>query len=207
MRLLGKFSSINVRKVAWTCAELGVPYEREDWGKGFASTQTPEFLALNPNAQVPVVFTEDGVLWESNTICRYLAGKAGRTDLLPAEPWARAQVERWMDWQATDLNTSWGYVFLALARGDPPDPNPARIAEATAKWNRTMGILEGRLAETGAYAAGETFTLADVLLGLSANRWRRTPLAERPDLPAVAAYLARLEQRAAVRDHGLFDVT
>ncbi len=207
MRLLGKFSSINVRKVAWTCAELGIGYEREDWGKGFASTETPEFLALNPNAQAPVVFTEDGVLWESNTICRYLTSKAGRTDLLPDQPWARAQVERWMDWQATDLNMSWRYVFPALARNDPPHPDPAQIAETTAKWNRTMAILDQRLADTGAYAAGDSFTLADILLGLSANRWRRTPLAERPDLPAVAAYLARLEMRQTVREHGLFEVT
>lgn len=207
MRILGKISSINVRKVVWTCAELGIAYEREDWGKGFASTHTPEFLALNPNAQVPVVFTEDGVLWESNTICRYLTARAGRADLLPAEPWARAQVERWMDWQATDLNMSWRYVFPALARSDPPDPDPVQIAETTAKWNAAMAILEGRLAETGAYAAGEAFSLADILLGLSANRWRRTPLPTRPDLPAVAAYLARLEQRPAVREHGLFDVT
>jgi glutathione S-transferase len=206
MRLLGKFSSINVRKVAWTCAELGLDYEREDWGKGFASTRTPQFLALNPNAQVPVIIEGERVLWESNTICRYLAAREGRADLLPAEPWARAQVERWMDWQATDLNMSWRYVFPALARGDPPDPDPAQIAETTAKWNTTMAILDQRLADTGAYAAGEAFTLADILLGLSANRWRRTPLAERPELPAVAAYLERLEGRPAVQAKGLFEV-
>ena len=53
-RILGKASSINVRKVLWTCEELGLSYQQEDWGSGFQSTHTPEFLALNPNAQVPV---------------------------------------------------------------------------------------------------------------------------------------------------------
>lgn len=202
IRLLGKISSINVRKVAWTLAELGLAFEREDWGKGFASTRTPEFLALNPNAQVPVIIEGDRVLWESNTICRYLAAREDRQDLLPAEPWARAQVERWMDWQATDLNMSWRYVFPALGRSDPPNPDPAEIARATALWNGAMAILEDHLAAGGGYAVGETFSLADIGLGLSANRWLRTPI-EHAALPAVLAYIERLRSRAGA----LFDVT
>ncbi|KAB0535487.1 glutathione S-transferase, partial [Pseudomonas palleroniana] len=89
LKILGRTSSINVRKVLWTCQELEIAYEREDWGIGFSSTQDPDFLALNPNAQVPVIIDENGVLWESNTICRYLVGKHGRSDLLPVEPAAR----------------------------------------------------------------------------------------------------------------------
>src|SRR3546814_4388206 len=92
LKILGRTSSINVRKVLWTCQELEIAYEREDWGIGFASTHKPEFLALNPNAQVPVIIDENGVLWESNTICRYLVGKNGISDLLPSEPAPRARV-------------------------------------------------------------------------------------------------------------------
>jgi glutathione S-transferase len=73
LKILGRTSSLNVRKVLWTCDELGLAYEREDWGTGFASTKSPEFLALNPNALVPVLIDEQGTLYESNTICRYLA--------------------------------------------------------------------------------------------------------------------------------------
>ena len=81
LKVLGRISSINVRKVLWTCDEIGIPFEREDWGIGFKSPQAAEFLALNPNAKVPVICEDDGfVLWESNTICRYLAGRAGRAD-------------------------------------------------------------------------------------------------------------------------------
>lgn len=71
LRVLGKASSINVRKVLWACAEIGIPFEREDWGSGFKSTQTPEFMALNPNAMVPVIQDDDFVLWGSNSIIRY----------------------------------------------------------------------------------------------------------------------------------------
>ena len=54
LKILGRASSINVRKVLWTCAELGLAFEREDWGSGFRATSDPDFLALNPNAPSPV---------------------------------------------------------------------------------------------------------------------------------------------------------
>lgn len=86
LRVLGRQSSINVRKVLWTCEEIGIDYVQEDWGTGFASTRTPKFLALNPNGLVPVIESDDGILWESNTICRYLASRHSRDDLLPSSP-------------------------------------------------------------------------------------------------------------------------
>jgi glutathione S-transferase len=205
MRILGKIASINVRKVTWTCGEIGAAYTREDWGSGFAPTDTPAFRAINPNGLVPVIQVERGYLWESNTICRYLAGRAGRADLLPDEPWQRAEVEKWMDWQATELNGAWRYAFLALVRADPACTEPDQIRASAQAWNRKMAILEDRLAETGDFAAGSTFTLADIGLGLSVNRWLRTPI-ERPDYPAVAAYWTRLGARPACREHGICDL-
>lgn len=202
MRLLGRSNSLNVRKVLWLCDELALPYEQELWGTGFQSTSDPAFLAMNPNAQVPVIVEDDGfTLWESNAICRYLTAKAGRDDLLPADLRARANVERWMDWQATDLNASWRYAFMALVRKKPGFTDPAEIAASTAEWNRMMGILDARLSDTGAYAAGPDFTLADIGLGLATHRWFASPIA-RADLPAVAAYYDRLTERAGFRAHG-----
>lgn len=202
LRILGKASSINVRKVLWTCREIGIGYVREDWGSGFAPTDTPEFRAMNPNGLVPVIEDEEGVLWESNTICRYLAGKHGRTDLLPERPRGRALVERWMDWQATDLNASWRDPFMGLVRRHPDFQDPARIAAGTRGWNANMAILDRQLASTGAFAAGAVFTLADVVLGLSVNRWVMTPLETRPELPAIAAYYDLLAERPGFREHG-----
>lgn len=199
LKLLGKPTSINVRKVLWTLAETGLPYEREDWGDGYRATSAPEFLALNPNAMVPVLVDGDFVLWESNSICRYLSGKAGRSDLLPAEPQARARVEQWMDWQATDLNTSWRYAFMGLVRQHAAFTDPAQVAASAAAWNRNVGILERHFATHGPYAAGEHFTLADIVLGLSLNRWLMTPI-ERPQYAAVAAYVELLQQRPACRE-------
>lgn len=197
MRILGRISSINVRKVLWTADEIGLSYALEDrWGTPDAPTASAEFFAINPNSLVPVIEDENGVLWESNTICRYLAAKCGRRDLLPQTASARARVEMWMDWQATDLNEAWRYAFLALARRQTGYSDPARIDESARRWNERMRILDRRLAETERYVAGENFTLADVVLGLSAHRWRMTPIDHAP-APWVARWLARLEERPA----------
>ncbi|MBX3604839.1 MAG: glutathione S-transferase [Piscinibacter sp.] len=200
VRLLGKSTSINVRKVLWLCAELGQPVEHEEWGLGHRSTSEPGFLALNPNALVPVLVDGDTVLWESNTICRYLAGRAGRTDLLPAAPAARARVEQWMDWQATELNNAWRYAFMAIVRRHPEYQDRAALGAGIDAWNRAMTILDGQLERTGAHVAGADFTLADIVLGLSANRWRMTLLV-RPALPAVDAWFERLSGRPGFAQH------
>jgi len=201
LQLLGKAPSINVRKVLWTCTELGLSVQREDWGSGYRDTQVPQFLALNPNGLVPVLVDGDIVLWESNTICRYLTGREGRDDLLPAAPAARACVEQWMDWQATELNNAWRYAFMALVRQSPLHQDPQALQASVAEWNRLMTLLDRQLERSGAFVAGPAFTLADIVLGLSANRWLMTPM-DRPSLPAVDAWFARLDQREGFRQHG-----
>jgi glutathione S-transferase len=189
MKLLGRLTSINVRKAMWTARLIGLDLDREDWGAGFRSPQEPGYLALNPNGLIPVLIDGDFVLWESNSICRYLAARAGATQLLPAEPQARATVEQWMDWQAGELNNSWRVAFMALVRGQPATAEA--IEAGVAGWNRHMGMLDAQLAKTGAHVCGAAFTLADVVLGLSAQRWKNAPIAHAA-LPAVQAWLQRL---------------
>lgn len=196
LRVLGRASSINVRKVMWTCAELGRPFDREDWGAGFRPTTDPAFVALNPNALVPVVVEGDFVLWESNTICRWLAAEAGRDDLLPAAPRERARIERWMDWQLGDLNNAWRYAFMGLVRASPQHQDRHAIAASAAEWNRLMALLDAQLERTLAFVAGERFTLADIVLGLATQRWIATPI-ERPALPALQRWFERVAARPA----------
>ena len=196
LRLLGRASSINVRKVLWTLAELELPFTHDDIGTRSEDLQTPDYLALNPNGKVPVLVDGDFVLWESNAICRYLAAREGRDDLLPRAPEARARVEQWMDWQTTDLNVSWRYAYLGLVRNHPAYRDPGAVANSVVEWNRHMRMLEERLAETGAWVAGDRFTLADVVLGLSTLRWKGTPI-ERTPLPTVDDWFARITARPA----------
>ncbi|MEJ4047313.1 glutathione S-transferase family protein [Erwinia sp. SLM-02] len=194
LKILGRASSINVRKVLWLCDELGIPFEREEWGEGFQSPKESAFKALNPNALIPVIQDDDFILWESNTIIRYLANAYGGEWLYPQDPQSRARVDQWIDWQATELNTAWRYAFMSLVRHSPAHQEPTLLAAACKGWEYTMGILNQQLDKTGAYVSGDTFSLADIPVGLSVNRWYETPL-EHAEFPAVRAYYERLTAR------------
>ena len=218
LEVLGRPTSINVRKVLWTCAELGLPIRHVAWGAGELSLASAEFRAVNPMGLVPVLRDPDAVvdapaagaagrglvLRESNTICRYLASRERRHDLLPSAeqaPAARAEIEQWMDWMATELNNAWRTAFLALVRKSPAHQDPAAVAASASEWNRQMGFLDAALRDTGGYATRHGFTLADIVLGLAVHRWVMTPIAH-ADLPAVRAYYERLSERPAFLAHG-----
>jgi glutathione S-transferase len=192
LRIIGKASSINVRKVLWACDEIGVAYTRDDDGP---------VLSQNPNGLVPVIVDGDFVLWESNTILRYLAHKWAARTLLPDEPRQRAEVERWIDWQATEFNTAWRYAFSAIVRGNPAYRDAAQIEASRREWNRMAAIVDARLQATGRYIAGIAFSLADIPIGLSIHRWVMTPM-DKPSLPHVAAYYERLASRPGFLKHG-----
>lgn len=196
LRVLGKRSSINVRKVLWTCDEIGLAYELEEWGAEDRQLHSAEFVRLNPKRLVPVVVDDDEVLTESNTIVRYLAAKHRRSDLLPAEALGRARVEEVMDWQATELNTSWRIAFQALVRGRRDLWSEPQIERSLAEWNSQMRLIEDRLADGRPFVTGGGFTVADIVVGLSVNRWLKAPI-ERPHLPRMDAYIARLRSRPA----------
>ncbi|MBW0445142.1 glutathione S-transferase family protein [bacterium M00.F.Ca.ET.228.01.1.1] len=200
LKILGKASSINVRKVLWTCSELQLPFEREDWGAGFKDPNDAEFLALNPNGLVPVLKDGDFVLWESNSIIRYLASRYGGERLYPSEPVARAKIDQWMDWQATELNRSWSYAFLALVRKLQTHQAQTEISMSIANWTRFMQILNRQLERTASFVAAEHFSLADIAIALSVNRWFSTPF-QHAYLPAVSAYFDRLADRPGFAAH------
>jgi glutathione S-transferase len=108
-----------------------------------------------------------------------------------------------MDWQAGELNNSWRVAFMALVRGQPATPEA--IAASVKGWNHHMGLLNAHLATTGAHVCGADLTLADVVLGLSAQRWKNAPI-EHAALPAVEAWMQRLSTQpgfAEVVDNGM----
>lgn len=193
LRVLGRVTSINVRKVLWALDELGLAYEREDWGLPLRDPNVPEFLALNPNAQVPVLIDGDLVLWESNAILMHL-GEG--TDLLPSERKRRALVLQWLVWQATELNPPWGYAVQALIRKVPGYNDPAKVAQSLDRWGHRMTLLQGQLSAGGPYVGGKDFSIADIALGLSVHRWMSIP-ADKPDFPVIEDYYNLLLSREA----------
>ena len=202
LRILGRANSFNVRKVLWTCDEVGIPYVREDWGRGFRTTDDPEFLRLNPTAQVPVVIDDGLVLRESHAIIRYLASKHGADALYPPDPARRVFVDQWMDWCSYDVTHALRGAFLGGQLGEPPWNNEWFVAQGRKDLVALMRLLDAHLAANGPYVTGRDFTLADMPIGLTVNRWFMLDGIDRPDLPAVAAYYELLSERPAYRTHG-----
>ncbi len=195
LKILGRTTSINVRKVMWTADLIGIAYEQEVWGLPHRDPRVPEFLALNPNGSVPVIIDDGFVLWESGAIMRYLA-ETRSSDLLPANPRERALVDQWLTWQATELNPAWVYAVQALIRKNPAFTDEARIADSIAKWGAAMGIVEAQLAKGNGFVVNGRMSLADIALALSSHRWFST-VTDGPELPAVAAHYAAMQATAA----------
>lgn len=202
LKIYGRANSINVRKVLWTAEEIGIPFEREDWGRGFRPVDSPEFLALNPFGLVPAIDDGGFVLGESHAIIRYLAAKHERDDLLPADVKQRAVIESWMEWQGTEVAAAHRAVVTAYVFKFQLPGGQEVIDASLRDWPKRMAVIEGQLARTGAYIAGPEFTLADVCIGLTVNRWFMTPTGEKPDFPAIAAYYNLLNQRSGYQIHG-----
>lgn len=191
IRVLGRLNSSNVQKVVWTLAELGLPFEREDFGGSFGGTREPAYLRLNPNATIPTLVDGDVAVWESNTTLRYLAGKAQRRDLLPDDLVGRQAVERWMDWQLwTMAGTVAPFIHGRMQGRTAEELEPQRVKIAD-----KLAVLDGVLGQQP-YAAGDSFTLAELALGPMVYRWFGLPI-RREELPHLAAWYARLTERPA----------
>jgi glutathione S-transferase len=195
LRLLGRKSSSNVRKVLWGLEELQLRYAREDVGGEFGRNRDPEFLALNPNGLVPVLIDGDLVLWESNTILRYLGAKYGEGLLWESDPGKRALIDRWLDWQLTVVTPSVSLLTMALVFKPPKLLPPEEIENAREKLARALRIVDRELAGKS-FLGGERLSLADISVGVVAYRWLALPI-EREPLPNLQRWYAGLSARPA----------
>ncbi len=190
----GRLTSVNVQKVAWMADELGLAWERREAGGSFGVVSTPEYRRLNPNGLVPVIEEDGFVLWESNAIVRYLAARhASGTALWPDDLRRRADIDRWMDWQATTLTPAMRDAFLQLVRTAPERRDAALLEASRAASEKAMDVLDAHL-EGRAFVAGDAFTPADIVLGCAAHRWFNLPLAQ-VARPAAGRWYAALRGR------------
>jgi glutathione S-transferase len=199
LTIWGRTNSINVQKVLWCCAELGLAYKRTDAGGAHGVTNTPEYLAMNPNALVPTIDDDGFVLWESNAIVRYLAAKHGEGTLYPLDLRQRAEADRWMDWQVTTLWTALRPLFFGYIRTPPEQRDAAALAAAQRSAEQALTILD-RYLDDRVFLAGERVTMGDIPVGISVYRWFALPI-ERPDFPQVARWYSRLTERPGFQTH------
>jgi glutathione S-transferase len=196
LRIWGRMSSINVQKVVWTARELGLAFDRIDAGGAFGGNRTPEYLRMNPNGKIPLIDDDGFVLWESNAIVRYLAARHGAGTLWPNDLRQRADADRWMDWQATELTPAMRNAFMQLVRTAPEARSPALVGESNAATEALMAILDEHLAGRH-FLCAQQFTVADVAVGASVHRWFGLPQPHAPR-PNVQGWYRRLMTRPAV---------
>ncbi len=194
LKIVGRVNSINVQKVVWCARELGLPFERTNIGGAFGGTDTPAYRAINPNGLVPVIDDDGFVLWESNAIVRYLAAGHGVGNLWPDSLKARADADRWMDWQATELGPAMRDAFIQLVRTRAEERDETKVAASMKASERLIGILDEHLANRD-YMTGSAFTMGDIPLGLQIHRWLGMPVPRVPR-PNVEAWYARLRARS-----------
>lgn len=163
--LWGRNNSTNVKKVRLTLEELELPYMQILAGLQYGLNHDAEYLAMNPNGLVPLLRDDetDSVLWESNTIVRFLAAQYGQGRLWIDAPAARAQAEKWMDWSATTLAPRHSVILKGLVRTPPEQRDRAAIDEAIADCDGLLGILDEALASTP-WFSGKEFGLGDIAL-------------------------------------------
>lgn len=199
LELYGRTNSINVQKVIWALEELGIDYTRHDVGGAFGGLDTPDYLAMNPTGLIPTLRDGDRVLWESNSILRWL-GATHPGAIWPVEPYQRARLDRWMDWQVDQLWAPMKPIFFHTYRLPPEERDPAVVAAAIETCSARLDVLETHLADRS-HIGGEGFTLADIPLGITCYRWFAMPI-ERPKTHAnVRAWHDRLAARPAWQKH------
>jgi len=196
----GRKTSSNVQKVMWAVGEIGLPHERIDVGGSFGKNREAAYLAMNPNGLVPTLEEEDGfLLWESNSIVRYLAAKHRSTVLEPADLRMRALASKWMDWQLSVAGPAISDCFWGMIRTPPEKRDYAAIEESKKKTTAAMTMMDQQLAKT-AYLAGDGFSYGDIPVGIVAYRYRQL-VPDRPPLPNFERWYAAISSRQAFKDH------
>ena len=152
---------------------------------------------MNPNALIPVIEDDGFVLWESNAIVRYLAARHGAGTLWLNDAKPRADADRWMDWQTTTFNPAIGPAFWQLIRTAPEKRDAAVIETARASGEKYLALLDAHLASRD-FVAGSSFTMGDIPIGCSVDRWYKLPLA-RASHPHVERWYSALRGRKGAK--------
>jgi glutathione S-transferase len=195
LKIWGRANSVNVQKVLWCLAELDLAYERFDAGMAFGRNHEPDYLAMNPNARVPTLVDGDFVLWESNSVMRYLClAYDADSPIYPKGAKRRAGVDRWLDWTLSTLQPVDRPVFWALVRTPAAERDMAAI-QRDADAEAVVWQVAERYLATNRFIEGDDFTLADIALGAYARRWFGVEGVTKPKLPHLERWFAQFSTR------------
>jgi glutathione S-transferase len=202
LKLWGRLSSINVRKVVLAARWMDLEFARVDAGREYGIVRTPEYLGRNPNGLVPLMEDSDFQLWESNVIVRYLCAKHSPGTLYPEDLRTRFDAERWMDWQQTTLNPAGREAFVQLIRTPAGKRHADAIAQSIEATEPLLDVLDRHLAQRP-FMAGAAFTMADMPIACEMHRWLGLPIAH-PPRPHLDRWYRNILGTAAAR--GVLDL-
>lgn len=199
LKIWGRRSAFNVQKAMWAIGELKLAHEHINAGGDVGGLDAPAFREMNPHGRIPVIDDGGLVVWESNSIIRYLGARYGQGRMWDPDPAIRSHADRWMDWglataQRDFLDLFWGYYRTPEANRDHDF-----VSERFKRCANNLVLLDAHLASR-AYLAGDDFSMADIPTGTTLYRYFEMDI-ERPDVPNVKAWYARLCERPAYREH------
>jgi glutathione S-transferase len=195
LQIWGRANSVNVQKVLWCLRELDLAYQRIDAGMAFGRNRDPDYLAMNPNGRVPTLVDGDFVLWESNSIMRYLVlARAPGSPIYPEAPKRRAGVDRWLDWTLSTLQPVDRPVFWALVRTPVGQRDMVAIQKDADAEAEVWKIADAQLS-TRRFIEGDDFTIADIALGAYARRWFGVEGVTKPKLAHLDRWFAQFNSR------------
>jgi glutathione S-transferase len=201
IKIWGRNTSSNVQKAMWAVGELNLECERIDVGGAFGKNKEPKYLVMNPNGLVPTLEEEDGfLLWESNSIVRYLAEKHDKDGIIrPKDAHQRARASQWMDWQLSVVAPAITPAFWGMIRTPEDKRDVAAIKASQDKTVAAMQIMDTQLAKT-TFLAGDAFSYGDIPVGIMCYRYRQL-VPGRPPTPNLDRWYDAISGRKAFKDH------
>jgi glutathione S-transferase len=192
MKIYGDLGSGNCLKAKYTADYLKHPYEWVPIDIMKGESRTPQFLAMNPQGQVPVLQLDDGrAIAQSNAIIRYLA--AG-SELLPQDPFLQAKVDELLFWEQYNHEPTIAVCrFHMLYLGRPKEAlEPQRVERGNAALDLMQKLLSGR-----SYFVGDNLTIADISL-VAYTRLANEGGFDLASRPAVRGWIARVEKALGI---------
>jgi glutathione S-transferase len=197
MKLYYDPRTVNCRKVVAGFKLMGIDFETADIDYFAQGHLAPEYMAINPNASLPALVDGDLKLWESNAILQYAADKAGAASAYPADLKVRADINRWLLWEANLWFPS-TYVYLVENVVKPilgSEPDQAILDGEAERFNKLAGILDAQLAGRDWVSTPDP-SIADIALAapMHLHRHQKLPL---ENYGNIRAWIARMEELPA----------
>ena len=201
LQVYGRKNSNQVIQLMWTVGELDLEYVRHNVGGSFGGLNSDEYGNLNPNRLVPTIVDDGFVLWESYAIIRYLCRRYGFGSLWPEDPCQSGLADQWMEWTSSRFMGTFFPAFWNLIRTPKDKQDLEKVSTAAKDTGVLLQIIESQL-EGNEFLIGDALTMGDIPLGSMMFKYFNLPI-ERPSLPNIERWYARLSERTAYCEHAM----